>query len=667
MTMTLEGLPGIGRARLEALEKAGIRTMRDLLMTLPSSYRDTTSALSPDRLEQGAEGCVEGKILRVGKPSFYKGRSTVKAVLDAGGVKMEAVFINQPWAATRFEAGENVAFYGRISRMKTGRWGMYCPAPVTERAILPEYRTLSSIPGKTLRKVILAALEHLDECCPETLPPGLRKRYCLCERNFALRQAHFPSDRQSLDIALRRMAFEEILLYQAAASMARGRRDRGVSIRVSPEEADRFFGAFPFPPTGAQKRVLEEIRQDLGSETAMGRLVQGDVGSGKTAVAFGAMYLSWKGGYASALMAPTEILARQHYEGALKILGGLGMRVALVTGSMKAGERKETADRIRAGEVDAVIGTHALLSGDILPANLGLAVTDEQHRFGVRQRKALSEKGENVNALVMSATPIPRTLSLILYGDLDISVIDEMPPGRIPVRTRVVPEEKREGLYGFIRDQAAAGRQCYIVCPLVEENEALDCRSAQEEYAYLSGGPLKELRLGVTWGGQKEEEKQRTLAAFAAGETDVLVSTTVIEVGVNVPNASVMVIENAERFGLSQLHQLRGRVGRGGGEAWCFLMAAPNPRLKALCESTDGFRIAEEDLKQRGPGDFLGTRQHGHALLPALALGGNSTLLSECAACVRELNTAPFREERDRVYAEAERVYGEKMKGIAMN
>ena len=665
--MTLEELPGIGKARLETLENAGIHTLRDLLTTLPSSYRDTTGSLAPEEMEQGLEGCVEGIVQRVGKPSFFKGRSTVRAVLALEGGTMEMVFINQPWSADRFKTGEKAVFYGRVTRMRSGRWGMYCPSPVTERAILPEYRALPSIPGKTLRKIIQCALEHLEECCPETLPADLRKRWRLCERNFALRQAHFPTDRESLKIALRRMAFEEMLLYQAAASMARGRREEGIAIRVPDDAAERFFARFPYRPTRAQERVLEEIRQDLCGPNAMGRLVQGDVGSGKTAVAFGSMYFAYLGGWTSALMAPTEILARQHYESAGAVLGPLGMRLALVTGSLKSRERKETAERIRAGEVDAVIGTHALLSEDILPPRLGLVVTDEQHRFGVKQRKALSEKGEKTNTLVMSATPIPRTLSLILYGDLDVSVIDEMPPGRIPVKTRIVPEEKREGLYGFIRAEAAAGRQCYIVCPLVEENESLDVRSAQEEYAVLTQGPLKGLRLGVTWGAQKEEEKQKTLAAFAAGEVDVLVSTTVIEVGVNVPNASVMVIENAERFGLSQLHQLRGRVGRGGGEAWCFLMASPNPRLKALCESTDGFRIAEEDLKQRGPGDFLGTRQHGHALLPALALGGDSALLTECAACVRELNTGPYREERAQVYAEAEKVYGEKMKGIAMN
>ena len=657
--MRLDELRGVGKSRLEALEKAGICDVADLLLTLPSSYRDTSRTVDICDAPAGESVCVEGEVLRVGRVARFGGRSVVRMALGDGTGALEIVFINQPWAAQQYAAGQRVTLYGRIAVMKNGAKGMYCPGKVTERGILPEYRSLSFIPAKTLRDMMRQALESVGECCPETLPRRVLEKWSLPGREKALWDIHFPPDRESLALALRRMAFEEALLFQAEAALLRGERREGFPMSVSAREAEAFWKCCPFPPTGAQARVLEEIRADLASGRAMGRLVQGDVGSGKTAVAFGAMFLARAAGYQSALMAPTEILARQHGESAQRLLEGLGVRCAVVTGSTKASERKELAARIASGEIDAVIGTHALLSGDIRFSSLGLVICDEQHRFGVRQRAVLARKGEaegkQVHTLVMSATPIPRTLALILYGDLDVSVIDELPPGRKAVRTRVVPEEKREGMYRFIREEAARGRQAYVVCPLVEENENLDCRSALEEYAFLRNGPLKGLRLGVTWGGQKDDEKRRTLAEFASGETDVLVATTVIEVGVNVPRATVMVIENADRFGLSQIHQLRGRVGRGEDESWCFLMARPNERLDTLCRTSDGFKIAEADLKQRGPGDFLGTRQHGQPLLPAAALGGDGEILAEAARCMAELKKDEYAAERDTVMAEAKR------------
>ena len=669
--MRLEDIKGIGKSRLEALERAGVHEIGDLLMTLPSSYMDTSRSVGMADAPEGELVCVEGEIVRVGRPARFNGKSTVRmTVRDATG-KLEIIFINQPWASGQYEAGGSAALYGRVSVMKNGSRGMYCPRKVTERGILPEYRALKEIPSGTLRSIMREALEHVDECCPETLPERVRREWHLPERGKALRDIHFPHDRESLDAALRRMAFEEVLFYEAGASLIRGSRREGRRFSAKGCDADVFWAACSFPPTSAQRRVLDEIREDMVSGHAMGRLVQGDVGSGKTAVAFGAMYLAFVSGYQSALMAPTEILARQHGESAEKILKKLGMRCEVVTGSMKASERKRVAEKVAAGEVDAVIGTHALLSEDLTFSRLGLVVCDEQHRFGVKQRGVLSSKGDGecaqVHTLVMSATPIPRTLALILYGDLDVSVIDEMPPGRMPVRTRIVPEEKREGMLRFIRQETERGKQAYIVCPLVDENENPELRSAREEYRLLQNGPLKGIGMGVTWGGQKEDEKQRTLSDFSSGKIKVLVATTVIEVGVNVPQATVMVIENAQRFGLSQMHQLRGRVGRGQDESWCFLMASPSERLNALCRTSDGFAIAEEDLRQRGPGDFLGTRQHGQPLLPAAALGGNGQILEEAAQCMANLKKEEYAQERAQILRLAEKKWSGRLETGVLN
>ncbi len=657
--MRLEDIRGVGKSRLEALEKAGIHDLSDLLLTLPTSYRDTSVTCPMAEVPEGESVCVEGEVVRVGRAARFGGRSTVRMTVRDETGSLEVLFINQPWASGQYGAGEHVVLYGRTAEMKNGKKGMVCPSRVTERGILPEYRSLKAIPAATVRSMMRQALEHAGEACPETLPERILSKWGLPGRAQALSAIHFPPDRGSLDAALRRMAFEEVLLFEAEAALVRGGRGEGKRFSASRADASAYWDRAPFPPTAAQRRVLEEISGDLSSGRAMGRLVQGDVGSGKTAVAFGAMYLAYVSGYQSALMAPTEILARQHGESAAQILGKLGMRTAVVTGSMKAADRRRVNEMTAAGEVDCVIGTHALLSEDITFSRLGLVVCDEQHRFGVRQRGILTSKGEDdagqVHTLVMSATPIPRTLALILYGDLDVSVIDELPPGRTPVRTRIVPEEKREGMYRFIRGETEKGRQCYIVCPLVEEGADQDLRSAREEYEFLKNGPLKGVSMGVTWGGQKEEEKQRTLAAFSSGEIGVLVATTVIEVGVNVPRATVMVIENAGRFGLSQLHQLRGRVGRGQDVSWCFLMAAPNERLNTLCLTGDGFRIAEADLKQRGPGDFLGTRQHGQPLLPAAALGGDGRILEEAAGCMAELKRPEYAAEREAILLQAQR------------
>ncbi len=667
----LKELKGLGKARLAVLEKAGIRTLADLLLTLPVRYQDTSVSLPIGEIAPGMEVCVSGYPKASPRLSRFKGMSSVTLRLmdESGGVPV--VWYNQPWLQNQIHQEDLLTLYGRVDRDKQGRLRMASPLIVRERGILPVYRALSGIPPRVMRELIREALLLIEDCCPETLPDILRLKYHLCERNFALRQAHFPETKENLAIALRRMSFEGLLLYQAAAASLRGERAKGVAMEVAEDEIDRYFRSLPFPPTGAQKRVLAEIAADLQSGTAMGRMVQGDVGCGKTALAFGAMFLSAQAGYQSALMAPTEILARQHLDSAKKALEPLGVSCGLLLGGMKAKERRDALEKIASGEWQAVIGTHALISEGVRYDRLGLVITDEQHRFGVRQRRLLSRKGQEEeaapNELVMSATPIPRSLALVLYGDLDLSVVDEMPPGRTPVKTRIVPEDKREGLYRFIREEASRGRQTYVVCPLVEESDVIDARSAQETYADLCTGPLADLRLGLTYGSQDAAEKEETIRKFAAGEIDVLVSTSVIEVGVNVPSATVMVIENADRFGLSQLHQLRGRVGRGAEESWCFLMAAPNERLKALCETSDGFKIAQKDLEMRGPGDFLGTRQHGDTLLPGMALGADMLLLEETSQCLKWLRSPGYEEEWAQVKESARQAFARVMDDVAMN
>ena len=669
--MPLSELRGLGAARLETLKKSGVSTMADLLLTLPVRYQDTSAVTPLGEIAPGMEICVSGYPKDSPRLSRFRGLTSVTLRLcdETGGVPV--VWYNQPWLQEQIKREERLTLYGRVDRDKQGRIRMASPMIVKERGILPVYRALSGIPPKVMRELIRQALTQLEDCCPETLPDILRIKYHLCERNFALRQAHFPETRENLAIALRRISFEGMLLYQAAAAALRGDRKRGIQIPVQDNACERYWSSLPFQPTNAQKRVLNEIASDLSASAAMGRMVQGDVGCGKTALAFGAMALAAGAGFQAALMAPTEILARQHLESARKTLEPLGISCGLLIGGMRAKERKAALECIANGQWQAVIGTHALISEGVEYRNLGLVITDEQHRFGVRQRRLLSKKAAALedapNELVLSATPIPRTLALVLYGDLDLSVVDELPPGRTPVKTRIVQEEKREGLYEFIRGQAQRGQQTYIVCPLVEESEMIDAASAQEVYADLCTGPLSDLRLGLTYGDQDPVEKEETIRKFSAGEIDVLVSTTVIEVGVNVPAATVMVIENADRFGLSQLHQLRGRVGRGAKESWCFLMAAPNERLKTLCETGDGFQIAQKDLEMRGPGDFLGTRQHGDTLIPGMALGADVQLLEESSQCLKWLRSPGYEREWDMVKACANAAFAHALDEIAMN
>ncbi|MBQ3485137.1 MAG: ATP-dependent DNA helicase RecG [Clostridia bacterium] len=661
---------GVGPARLESLRAVGIVSLRDLLYCLPVRYEDRTKVVPCAEASSG-EVLVMGVVNDPPKLSRFNGLTRVTATLTDATGKLALVWYNQPWMMQNLPVGESIMLYGRVAFSRNRRV-LQSPQRVTEPSIQPVYRAVKGIPARSFRTMMEQALEQVDDCCPETLPNALRLRHGLCELNFALREAHFPSNIDNLRLARRRLAFEQMLMYQAALGLMRHHQENGVPMPLSSADEEAFWEHMPFPPTGAQRRVLTEIRKDLCRSRAMSRLVQGDVGCGKTALAFGAIAMACKAGYQAAMMAPTEILARQHYESAKAILEPLGLHCGLLIGSMKAKEKREAHAACRDGSWQVIFGTHALISEGVGYRKLGLVVTDEQHRFGVRQRSSLQEKGKEEtcapHVLVMSATPIPRTLALILYGDLDVSIVDELPPGRTPVKTRVVPEAKRDAMYGFLRQEIAKGRQGYVVCPLVEESEMLeDVRSAKETWEDLVHGVLHGLRVGLTWGTQKAEEKAAVLNAFSTGELDVLVSTTVIEVGVNVPNASVMIIENAERYGLSQLHQLRGRVGRGSAESWCFLLAEENERLRILTQTNDGFVVAQKDLELRGPGDLMGTRQSGE-MIQGFLLDGDVRLLDEAARCMKQLREDEnFLEERRAVEAVAIAHYGERLAKVALN
>ncbi|MBR1409267.1 MAG: ATP-dependent DNA helicase RecG [Clostridia bacterium] len=664
----LASIRGFGPARLRALEDKGIRTSADLMERLPVGYRDTTQPLSPAQMLPGTRACFEGYI--VGTPALHRvrGRQWVSATVADECGSVRCMWFNQPWMKDRLHADQHVVLYGTCTQKKNGRF-VINPSEEEPGKIIPVYGQIPGVGQKVLRDAVGLLLSEYDE--PDPLPAGLPERYGLMERGAALKEAHFPGSISALERAKRRLAFEELLLFQAAVAGGAGRRGAAHPARIPDEAEAAFWKGLPYRPTNAQRRVAAEIRSDMAKTSAMARLVQGDVGSGKTLIAFYALWLAVQSGGQGALMAPTEILAQQHWQSAGELLGRLGVTCGLLTGSMTAAERRRAREAIACGEWQVIIGTHALISEDVEYRDLRLVVTDEQHRFGVRQRTRLQAKGAFAHVLVMSATPIPRTLSLILYGDLDLSVVDEMPPGRRTVNTRIVPEEKRDGLYDFIRQQADKGRQTYVVCPTVGEEDMEDdgdpvpsATARQKEMQKR----LPSLRIGLVHGRMNKQEKEDTVLAFRQGQTDVLVATTVIEVGVNVPNATVMVIESADRFGLAQLHQLRGRVGRGAEESWCFLMAEPNERLRILQETSDGFKIAEKDLELRGAGEVFGTRQHGAPEMPALMLTTDTSLLEETHRAFAELSSdASRRGEYEALCRAAQRRHGNRMENAGIN
>lgn len=618
-------LKGVGEVRAKQLAQLNIFTLRDLICHFPRGYEDRTKLVPIEKLEPDVPACFRAMVMNTPRTSHIrKGLDLTKVqVADSTG-RLNVTFFNSRFAAQQLEYGREYIFYGAVSGDFIG-YSMTNPVfeapesqPVTTRRILPIYPLTAGLTNAALLRLVQQALAvcGLPE---EILPAEVREKYGILPAERAYFAIHEPNSMAEAELAKKRMIFEEFFVFSAGLALMRAARKEKKTEPYTDFDMAPFYDSLPFTLTGAQSRAVGEILEDFRRGIPMNRLVQGDVGSGKTMVAAAAAYCAARNGAQTALMAPTEILAEQHFASLSALFVPLGVSVALLTGSMTGKQKKEVRERIAAGEVQVVIGTHALLSESTRFDNLGLVITDEQHRFGVGQRSRLSAKGEDPHLLVMSATPIPRTLALILYGDLDVSILDELPPGREPVDTFLVGESYRPRINAFIRKQVAEGHQCFVVCPAVEENEELGIKAASVWAETLQQTVFPDLRIALLHGQMKGAEKEAAMASFARGEADVMVATTVIEVGVDVPNATLMVIEDADRFGLSQLHQLRGRVGRGKAKSYCILTTHNrNPetlqRLKALCKTTDGFKIAEEDLRLRGPGDFFGSRQSG---LPA--------------------------------------------------
>ena len=643
-------IKGVGESRAKALEKLGVRTLRDLIAYFPRRYEDRSVIHPIAELPVDETACCRAMI--AAEPVSRRitgGRTVVKVrAVDESGV-LDVTFFNQPYRQQSLHTGESYIFCGKVEGNLLRRQ-MTNPLLEPEGQhqltgrIVPVYPLTKGVSQQLLQKAVRQGLDACRELLLDVLPDDVRMAHRLCYINYAYENIHFPTGFEALEQARRRLAFEELFVLTCGLQLLRQRRVDVAGPACRAVDMEPFFAALPFPLTGAQRRAIADAAADMSAARPMNRLCQGDVGSGKTMVAAACIWFAAQSGWQSALMAPTEILARQHYENLAPLFARFGITCALLTGSTKAKERRETLAGLADGSITLCIGTHALLTADVQYHRLGLVVTDEQHRFGVAQRSALGQKAEAPHMLVLSATPIPRTLALIIYGDLDVSIINELPPGRQRVETFAVDERYRQRLNGFIRKQVAEGHQVFIVCPLVGDGDDLpDERKAVTSYAQrLHTEVFPDLRVAALHGKMKGREKEAVMAAFAAGETDILVSTTVVEVGVDVPNATLMVVENAERFGLSQLHQLRGRVGRGSGKSYCVLVSQgggedTKRRLKALTETNDGFKIAETDLQLRGPGDFFGQRQHG---LPALQIADMSCdmrLLDEAQTAARTL------------------------------
>ena len=643
-------IKGIGEKKALSLQKLGVRTLYDLVSYFPRAYEDRTQYKPIGLLMPDEYACVRAMVATEPRLTrVRRGMELVKFKVADEGAVLDVTYFNQSYVRQQLHVGESYVFYGKCT-FSGARREMTNPVYEREDAqcgvtgrIVPVYRLTAGISQKTMMS---AARQGLDECCemlPDALPEEITAKYKLCQARFAYENIHFPADLGALETARRRLIFEELFVLSCALGILRDSRAAENGIVLKPADIEEFYSSLPFAPTAAQRRAVSDAISDMRSGRPMNRLVQGDVGSGKTMVAAGCVWYAWKSGCQSAFMAPTEILVEQHMATFTAFLSPFGIRVEKLTGSMTAAEKRRVKTALANGECSLVIGTHALITPDVTFKNLALTVTDEQHRFGVEQRASLTGKSERPHVLVMSATPIPRTLSLIIYGDLDVSVIDELPPGRQRVDTFAVGESYRQRLNNFILRQADEGRQVFVVCPMIEENDELppDLKSAETHAKELSAA-LPGLRVECIHGRLKAREKERIMSTFLAGGIDVLVSTTVIEVGVDVPNASLMIVENAERFGLSQLHQLRGRVGRGAHKSYCVLVSdAENQeakaRLKAMISTTDGFKISEEDLRLRGPGDFFGSRQHGLPELHIADMFADMDVLSAAQDAAKEL------------------------------
>ena len=622
---SIQYLKGVGPAFAKKFEKLGIRTIRDLLLCYPRKYIDYTQPYTIVAAPYDVECCVRATVLQKEPVRRIKGGRVLNRVLAADDSGILALsWFNAPYAADKLVVGESYYFEGRIGGAMTRRELLHplvrTEAQVAACPFVAVYPGTDGLPASRHAACAHAALAFVDELA-DPLPPELLTRYRMPTKADAVRGIHAPRSSEDLAAARRRLIFEELYLLQIGIFLLRSHGRRKTSAPMHPRDLSPFWRSLQYPPTGAQRRSTEEIVADLCGDMPMNRLLQGDVGSGKTLVAAAAIWFAAQNGWQSAMLAPTEILARQHAATLADRLEPFGVNVTLLVGGMKAKEKRIALEAIADGRANLVVGTHAVLTDTVEFKNLGLAIVDEQHRFGVRQRGLLAGKAQSPHLLVMSATPIPRTLGLLMYGDLDVSVLDELPPGRKPIKTWFITGKKRRDMYGFLDKQIAAGHQVYIVCPAIEGNEAIgDLQAVTTYYTETACALLPNRRIGLLHGKMKPKEKDDVMLKFKAGELDVLVSTTVIEVGVDVPNATVMVIENAERFGLSALHQLRGRVGRGAADSCCILISdngneSVRERLQFLCRTSDGFAVAKYDLETRGPGDFFGSAQHG---LPTL-------------------------------------------------
>lgn len=665
-------IKGIGEAKGKAFAKLGVRCVGDLLSDFPRAYEDRSKVLPIARLMEGEAACVCAMITTEPELSrIRKGMELLRfRIADASG-SMLVTYFNQAWMKNRLRRGDTYIFYGKVQ--VTGRTFAFTNpifepeaemGRVTGR-IMPVYRLTGGISQRDMTQAVRRVLGEPGMTFPNALPERVERENRLCTARYAYENIHFPADMRALSLSRRRLVFEELFTLVCALSLVRGEGEVQPGIAVQPRDIAEFTATLPFTPTGAQLRAIADAAGDMTSGRLMNRLIQGDVGSGKTLVAAALIWLAAGSGLQSAFMAPTELLAEQHFATLSGFLAPFGLKVVKLTGSMGAKAKRETLAALASGEAALAVGTHALISEGVEFRRLGLVVTDEQHRFGVAQRSALAGKGERAHVLVMSATPIPRTLALIIYGDLDVSLIDELPPGRQRVDTFAVTSSYRRRLNAFIAKLVGEGRQVFVVCPAIEADSEvpMDLVSAEEHTLELRAA-LPGLRIECIHGRMKAKPRDEIMSRFAAGEVDVLVSTTVIEVGVDVPNAALMIIENAERFGLSQLHQLRGRVGRGRHKSYCVLVsdakgADARERLAALTHIHDGFKIAEEDLRLRGPGDFFGARQHGLPELHIADLGADMDVLKTAQAAAQALlaeDPALIREENRPVRQAAERL-----------
>ncbi|MBQ4644234.1 MAG: ATP-dependent DNA helicase RecG [Clostridia bacterium] len=655
-------IKGIGESRATAFRSVGVSNVGELLRFYPRVYEDWSKIVPISQCILGENVCIKGVVMFPVKNERVRGGMLIaKATVTDGDSVVAVTFFNNKYIDKMLKSGEEYLFFGKITLGKYSAREMVSPMFMKANQsvdIKPIYPQTKNVTSKMVQSAVQNALNSIENI-PEYLPENIIKRYDLVSLDTAIRDIHFPKDDDALQKARDRLIFDELFILQLSLLCLKSENTEITTNNIVKESyTQEFFGLLPFEPTNAQKRAVNEAVCDMQSGKQMNRLLQGDVGSGKTAVAAAIVYTASKNGMQSALMAPTEVLAVQHYETFKKLFENTGIKCELLVGSTKVKDKKEIKERLKNGEIDLIIGTHAIIQEDVEFDRLGLVITDEQHRFGVKQRTGLCSKGENPHVFVMSATPIPRTLALIFFGDLKVSILDELPPGRQKIDTYAVKSAKRGSMFEFIRNHLDMGYQAYIVCPLVEESELMQGIMSAEEYYKKAQAPFNGYKLDLLHGKMTPKKKDEVMMKFKNGETQLLISTVVIEVGVDVPNAVIMVVENAERFGLSQLHQLRGRVGRGKAKSHCILVTdatgdEATARMKIMCETTDGFKIADEDLKLRGPGDFFGTRQHGLPKLRIADILTDTKILMQTQELARELmeDTDNFKKQENRQIA----------------